>query len=196
MKNMNAVVTGGTRGIGLAIAESLVKHGASVALVYGSDDEAADEAVRRIKSTSHNGVPVTTVKGDVGDAKAVAENYRRVREELGPVQVLVNNAGIMQNLGYSELTAEDWNRTIAVNLNGAFYWSSEVVPDMKNEGFGRIVNIASIAARGGGLIGPHYAASKAGMLGLTRYAAKELGSFGITVRTSVLSEKIAIVCSN
>ena len=83
--------------------------------------------------------------------------------------------------GFQEVTIGDWNDTIRVNLSSAFYWSSLVVPAMKKAGFGRIINISSIAARGGGVVGPHYAASKSGMLGLTRYAARELGPWGITV---------------
>ena len=82
---------------------------------------------------------------------------------------------------FDEISVQDWDETIRVNLSGAFYWCRQTVPDMKKNKFGRIVNVSSIAARGGGVVGPHYAASKAGMLGLTRYAAKELGSKGITV---------------
>jgi len=161
MENLNAVVTGGTRGIGLAISKSLARRGASVALIYSSNEKNAEKALDEVRSIKSIGASIIALRGDVSDAAVVAENYAFVRKELGPVHILVNNA--------------------AVNLNGAFYWSKHVVPDMKAEAFGRIVNISSIAARGGGIVGPHYAASKAGMLGLTRYAAKELGPFGITV---------------
>ena len=82
---------------------------------------------------------------------------------------------------FENISVQDWEETIRVNLNSAFYWCRQVVADMKAMQFGRIVNISSIAARGGGVVGPHYAASKAGMLGLTRYAARELGRYGITV---------------
>jgi 3-oxoacyl-[acyl-carrier protein] reductase len=111
----------------------------------------------------------------------VADHYQRVREELGPVTVLVNNAGIMPQRSMEALSVEDWEATIRVNLSGAFFWCKQVVGDMKEARFGRIVNISSIAARGGGVVGPHYAASKAGLLGLTRYAARELAPYGITV---------------
>jgi 3-oxoacyl-[acyl-carrier protein] reductase len=104
-----------------------------------------------------------------------------IRDELGPVSVLVNNAGIMPAKSFEEISVKDWDETIRVNLNSAFYWCREVVPAMKEMKFGRIVNISSLAARGGDVVGPHYAASKAGMLGLTRYAARELGPYGITV---------------
>ena len=181
MENLNAVVTGGTRGIGLAISKSLARRGASVALIYSSNEKNAEKALDQVRRIKSIGASIIALRGDVSDAAVVAENYAFVRKELGPVHILVNNAGIMPALSYSDITVEDWNRTMAVNLNGAFYWSKHVVPDMKAEAFGRIVNISSIAARGGGIVGPHYAASKAGMLGLTRYAAKELGPFGITV---------------
>ena len=93
----------------------------------------------------------------------------------------MNNAGIMPAKSFDKISVQDWDETIRINLNGAFYWCRQVVPGMKKMKFGRIVNISSIAARGGGVIGPHYAASKAGMLGLTRYAARELGPYGVTV---------------
>jgi 3-oxoacyl-[acyl-carrier protein] reductase len=122
-----------------------------------------------------------TLKGDAGDPASVAEHSRAVRNALGPVAILVNNAGIMPKRSFEDLNVEEWDETLRINLSSAFYWSSQVVPDMKSQGYGRIVNIASIAARGGGVVGPHYAASKAGLVGLTRYAARELGPFGVTV---------------
>ena len=113
--------------------------------------------------------------------RLVAAHHHTIRAELGPVGVLVNNAGIMTARNFEQISIQDWDETIRVNLNSAFYWSRQVVADMKAMQFGRIINISSLAARGGGVVGPHYAASKAGILGLTRYAAKELGPHGITV---------------
>ena len=121
------------------------------------------------------------LKGDTSDPGVVDDQVSRIREELGPVTVLVNNAGIMPVAKFEDLTDEMWRKTIDCNLTGAFYWCSRIIPDMKAAGFGRIVNVASIAARGGGVVGPHYAASKAGLVGITRYAARELGCYGITV---------------
>ena len=177
-----AVVTGGTRGIGLGIAGALIRRGASVAIVYRSDDREAEAARERLERFG-DGTPqrVRLLKGDVGDPAAVSAHHRLVRDELGPVTVLVNNAGIMPQKSFERISTDEWDQTLRVNLSGAFYWSSKVIPDMKEAGFGRIVNMSSIAARGGGVVGPHYAASKAGMLGLTRYAARELGPYGITV---------------
>jgi len=121
------------------------------------------------------------LKGDGGDPAIVLQHAREVYEALGPVNVLVNNAGIMPQKAFDTLSIKEWDETIRVNLNSSFYWCSQVVPGMKAAGYGRIVNISSLAARGGGVVGPHYAASKAGLLGLTRYGARELGPFGITV---------------
>jgi 3-oxoacyl-[acyl-carrier protein] reductase len=180
MERLIAVVTGGTKGIGLGIARALVRRGASVAVTYRGDEGAAHEARKFLEQDAPSG-RVLVLQGDVGDPLVVSDHYRTVREELGPVTVLVNNAGIMPRRTFEEISVEDWDQTIGVNLNSVFYWSSRVVPDMKAARFGRIVNISSVAARGGGVVGPHYAASKAGILGFTKYAAREFGSYGITV---------------
>lgn len=176
-----AVVTGGTRGIGLAMAECLLKRQASVAITYKSDAEAAEQAYQHLSPFAGEGQQFLLLRGDAGDAETVIRHHQTVRKTLGPVTVLINNAGIMPARNFDQITTQEWDDTIRVNLNSAFYWSRQVVADMKAMKFGRIVNMSSIAARGGGVVGPHYAASKAGMLGLTRYAAKELGPYGITV---------------
>ena len=181
MENLVAVVTGGTRGIGLAIAESLVKRNASLAITYKGKDKDAGKARRHLEGLLKENQTILTLKGDAGDPDVVADHHRTVRSKLGAVDILVNNAGIMPARSFDEISVQDWDETIRVNLSGAFYWCRQVVPEMKANRFGRIVNISSIAARGGGVVGPHYAASKAGMLGLTRYAAKELGLSGVTV---------------
>jgi 3-oxoacyl-[acyl-carrier protein] reductase len=181
MKNSVAVVTGGTRGIGLAIAEWLVKKRASVAITYKGDPKAAESAHRHLESLLSEKQRLLMLRGDAGDAQVVAAHHHAVRTEIGPIGVLVNNAGIMPARNFEQISVKDWDETIRVNLNSAFYWCRQVVADMKAMQFGRIINISSLAARGGGVVGPHYAASKAGMLGLTRYAAKELGPYGITV---------------
>jgi 3-oxoacyl-[acyl-carrier protein] reductase len=174
----NAVITGGTRGIGLGIAESLARRGAAVAITYQGNDQAAQEAKQRLEKS---GGPILLLKGDVGDVNVVQAHYQQVRDEFGPITVLVNNAGIMPQARFDQITTDMWDQTIRINLSGSFYWSAAVVEDMKEAKFGRIVNVSSIAAHGGGVIGPHYAASKAGMIGMTKYAARELGEYGITV---------------
>ena len=176
-----AVVTGGTRGIGLAIAKSLAKRGCPVAVTYISDDQAAEKARQQLVEIAGDEDSVLTLKGDAGDSQVVSEHYDAAHQQIGPVTVLVNNAGIMPQRSFDDITIDEWNETLRINLSSAFYWSRLVVPAMKKHKFGRIVNISSVAAHGGGVIGPHYAASKAGLLGMTRYAARELGSYGITV---------------
>jgi 3-oxoacyl-[acyl-carrier protein] reductase len=181
MDKLIAVVTGGTRGIGLAIAERLIQRGFSLAITYKGDEKSAEKAKQHLDHLRKEGQQILSLRGDTGDAERVADQHRTICNELGPVHVLVNNAGMMPEKSFEEISVHDWDETIRVNLNGAFYWCRQVVPGMKGMKFGRIVNISSLAARGGGVVGPHYAASKAGMLGLTRYAAKELGPYGITV---------------
>ena len=181
MDRLIAVVTGGTRGIGLVIAERLVRRGFSVAITYKDDEISAKKAKQRLERLKKKDRRILTLRGDAGDADVVAGHHHIIHDELGPVGVLVNNAGIMPAKSFDKISVQDWDETIRINLNGAFYWCRQVVPGMKKMKFGRIVNISSIAARGGGVIGPHYAASKAGMLGLTRYAARELGPYGVTV---------------
>jgi len=176
-----AVITGGTRGIGLGIAERLVQRGFSLAVTYISDEESAERAQQHLARHKKEDQRILRLRGDAGDAEIVAEHHETILKKLGPVSVLVNNAGMMPVKSFEQISVKDWDKTIRVNLNSAFYWCREVVPGMKEMKFGRIINISSIAARGGGVIGPHYAASKAGMLGLTRYAARELGPYGITV---------------
>lgn len=181
LRKMIGIVTGGTRGIGLGIAECLVKRGFSVAITYRQDESAAQTARVKLCGLLRPGERIVLLKGDVGNAMIVAEHFRQVRDALGPVDVLVNNAGIMAKGSIEEISAVEWDETIRINLNSVFYWSSQVIPEMKERKFGRIVNISSIAAHGGGVIGPHYAASKAGILGFTNYVARELSRFGVTV---------------
>ena len=181
MEKLIAVVTGGTRGIGLGIAESLLRRGACVAITYRTDEKSAQMARQQLDGFIQSPQQLMFLKGDGGDPAIVLQHAREVYEALGPVNVLVNNAGIMPQKAFDTLSIKEWDETIRVNLNSSFYWCSQVVPGMKAAGYGRIVNISSLAARGGGVVGPHYAASKAGLLGLTRYGARELGPFGITV---------------
>ena len=144
-----AVVTGGTRGIGLAIAERLVQRGFSLTITYVSDEKSAENAFQHLDRLKGEDQRILTLQGDAGDAKVVAEHHRTIRKELGPVSVLVNNAGIMPAKSFEEISVKDWDETIRVNLNSTFYWCREVVPAMKEMKFGRIVNISSLAARGG-----------------------------------------------
>ena len=173
-----ALVTGGSRGIGRAIAVSLAEAGAVVAVNYrekAAEAEAVAQAVRA------NGGKAVTVRADVSQAGEVARMIAEVARTLGPIDVLVNNAGIGLVRSVDDLTEADFDLTIAVNLKSVFLCTQAVIPGMRQRKWGRIVNISSGAARGAGGVGPHYNASKAGMEGMTRSYAARLVKDGITV---------------
>ncbi len=178
LNNRVALVTGGSRGIGQAIAVSLAEAGAAVAVNYR---EKAAEARNMVETIRRAGGRAMAVGADVSRAAEVAAMVAAVESELGPVDVLVNNAGIGLVRTVDELTEEDFDRTIAVNLKSVFLCTQAVVPGMRARRWGRIVNISSGAARGAGGVGPHYNASKAGMEGMTRGYAARLVKDGITV---------------
>lgn len=173
-----ALVTGASRGIGRAVAISLAEAGAAVVVNYR---ERATEARNVVDEIRASGGRAMAIGADVSDARAVADMLAAAESELGPIDVLVNNAGIGIIRGIEDLTEEDFDRTISVNLKSAFLCIRAVVPGMRARRWGRIVNISSGAARGAGGIGPHYNASKAGMEGLTRGYAARLVKDGITV---------------
>jgi 3-oxoacyl-[acyl-carrier protein] reductase len=173
-----ALVTGASRGIGAAIAAALAEAGAAVAVNYRERAVEADAVMADIKS--RGGRAVATA-GDVSQATAVAKMIDEVTSALGPIDVLINNAGMAIVRNIDDLTEADFDQTIAVNLKSAFLCTQAVVPPMRAKKWGRIVNISSGAARGAGAIGVHYNASKAGMEGLTRGYAARLVRDGITV---------------
>jgi 3-oxoacyl-[acyl-carrier protein] reductase len=167
-----ALVTGGSRGIGAAVALALAELGAAVAVNYRERADDAEAIITRIKAGGGR---------DVSQAGAVTAMVERVAKALGPIDILVNNAGIAIVRGVDDLSEDDFDRTIMVNLKSAFLCTQAVLPSMRAGKWGRIVNISSGAARGAGAIGPHYNASKAGMEGLTRGYAARLVKEGITV---------------
>lgn len=173
-----ALVTGASRGIGAAIASRLAQAGAAVAINYRDSVGKADELATTL---AQDGCRAVAVKCDVSQADDVARMIERVEAELGQVDILVNNAGVAIRRTIDDLSEEDFDRTIAVNLKSAFLCMKAVLPNMQSKGWGRIVNITSGAARSAGSIGPHYNASKAGMEGLTRGYAARLAASGITV---------------
>src|SRR3954471_20663068 len=173
-----ALVTGGSRGIGGAIVKTLGEAGCSVAVNYR---ERAAEAEQLAKAIVTAGGKAVAIAADVSQADAVAAMVARASAELGPVDILVNNAGIAIVRGVDDLTEDDFDQTMLVNLKSAFLCTQAVLPGMRAKKWGRIVNISSGAARGAGAIGPHYNASKAGMEGLTRGYAARLVKEGITV---------------
>ncbi|MEU9456172.1 SDR family NAD(P)-dependent oxidoreductase [Streptomyces sp. NPDC048277] len=172
-----AVVTGGARGIGRAVATVLAARGAAVA-VWDLNAEGAEKTVAEIQEAGGTAIAVA---GDAADATAVAASAARTREELGPVAILVNNAGITGYVPFTDLGEDAWDRMIGVNLKGPFLVTKELVPDMLAAGWGRIVNISSSSAQTGAPAMAHYAASKGGVIGLTRALAIEYADKGITV---------------
>jgi 3-oxoacyl-[acyl-carrier protein] reductase len=173
-----ALVTGASRGIGAAIATALADAGAAVAVNYQKRAGDADAVVAKIKET---GGRATAVAADVSQAADVAKMVAHVTSVLGPIDILINNAGMAIVRGIDDLTESDFDQTIAVNLKSAFLCTQAALPAMRAKKWGRIVNISSGAARGAGAIGVHYNASKAGMEGLTRGYAARLVKEGITV---------------
>lgn len=178
LTNRTALVTGGSRGIGAAIAVALADAGAAVAINYRERAAEAEAVAAAIAAT---GGRTMTIKADVSDSEAVAAMVRTMGEQVAPPDILVNNAGIALIRGIDDLTEADFDQTIAVNLKSVFLCTQAVLPHMRTQGWGRIVNISSGAARGAGGVGLHYNASKAGLEGLTRGYAARLVKQGITV---------------
>src|SRR5688572_18075227 len=173
-----ALVTGASRGIGRAIAIALAEAGAQVAINYRQRKDAAEATVAAVK---RRGRQSAAFAADVTDARAVAAMVSGVEQALGPIDVLVNNAGVALRRSLDEITEAEFDQTIATNLKSAFLCTQAVWPGMRARGWGRIVNISSGAARGNGGFGVHYNASKAGLEGLTRGYAARLVRHGITV---------------
>jgi 3-oxoacyl-[acyl-carrier protein] reductase len=173
-----ALVTGASRGIGRAIALALAKAGANVAVNYRRRAADASDVAERIQQL---GRTATVTAADVSDAQEVQRLVNDVSERLGPVDILVNNAGIARPQPLDAITETDWNTIIDVNLKSCFLVTQAVLPEMRRRRYGRIINLSSVAAQVGGVISPQYAASKAGILGLTRYYARHLAAEGITV---------------
>jgi len=178
LKDRVALVTGGSRGIGAAICVALAEAGAAVAVNYRERADAADALVADLNKAGHRAIAVAADVSRASDVKAMVD---RITAALGAIDVLVNNAGVAIVRGVDDLTEDDFDRTITVNLKSAFLCTQAVLPSMRAKKWGRIVNVTSGAARGAGAIGPHYNASKAGMEGLTRGYAARLVKEGITV---------------
>ena len=172
-----ALVTGASRGIGKAIAQALANAGANVAVNYNSQVKAAEVVCQTIRS---GGRKCITVQADVSKSADVERMVATVERELGPVAILVNNAAIAKVLPPEQVTEDIFEHFLRVNLTSVFLVTQRVIPGMRIARWGRIISLSSIAAQTGGIIGPHYAASKAGILGLTRSYASLLANDGIT----------------
>ena len=167
-----ALVTGGTRGIGAAISTALKDAGYKVAANYAGNDEAA------AAFTKETGIP--TFKWSVADYDACSEGVKKVEAELGPIEVLVNNAGITRDAPFHKMTPQQWKEVIDTNLSGVFNMTHPIWPGMRERKFGRVITISSINGQKGQFAQVNYAASKAGDLGITKSLAQEGARFGIT----------------
>ena len=172
-----ALVTGSSRGIGRSIALALARAGCRVAVNYRTGQAAAEEVVAAIAGA---GGRAAAVQGDVSRPADVERLVGAAESSLGAVEILVNNAGIARSKPLAELALEDFEDLLRVNLTSAFLLIQRVLPAMRAGGWGRIINVSSVAAQTGGVVGPHYAASKAGLLGLTHSYAALLAREGIT----------------
>jgi 3-oxoacyl-[acyl-carrier protein] reductase len=177
LKGKNALVTGGSRGIGRQVALALARQGVNVALNYNRSESEAKSIQSEIENC---GARCVVVQADVSKGPEVKRMIATIEQQLGTVQILINNAGISKRQSLDEILEKDWDEVIDVNLKSAFLVSQAVLPGMRSNHWGRIIMMSSVAAQTGGVIGPHYAASKAGMIGLTHSYAALLAKEGIT----------------
>ncbi len=178
MSEKLALVTGGSRGIGKACALELARAGYDVVINYAGNEEAANKTVEEIKAL---GVEAAAYKFDVSNAEQVNAGIAEIVEKFGRIDVLVNNAGITRDGLFMRMSEENWNAVINTNLSSAFYVSQPVVKVMMKQRSGAIVNMASVVGVSGNAGQANYSAAKAGLIGLTKTLAKELGSRGIRV---------------
>jgi 3-oxoacyl-(acyl-carrier-protein) reductase len=177
LKGKVALVTGGSRGIGRAIALGLAQEGADVAIFYQRNREAAERACAEIRAL---GARAEAYAVDIADAAAVAEKIEAAVEALGPIAILINDAGITRDRSFGKMTRQQWDEVIAVNLGGAYNVTQPLVARMIEQGWGRIVNISSVVGQQGNFGQANYAATKAGLIALTQTLARELAKKNIT----------------
>ena len=177
LANRVALVTGASRGLGKAIALALAEAGADVAVNYRTQAEAAHSVAHAIRAMGRR---AAVIHADVSRSADVDRLVSSTEQELGPVGILVNNAGIAKILPADQVTEETWDEFLRVNLTSVFLVTQRVLPAMRAARWGRLIHLSSIAAQYGGIIGPHYSASKAGILGLMRSYASQYAKEGIT----------------
>jgi 3-oxoacyl-[acyl-carrier protein] reductase len=175
-QNRNVLITGGSRGIGKACVEIFLKAGANVAFTFHSAKNAADKLV-----TDNESSKLKQYKLNLADAIEIEKVIGYVLKDFGTIDILVNNAGIWKEAAIDQMTIDEWNETMNVNLTSTYLITKLLVPGMKKNNFGRIINIASTAGQRGEAFHSHYAASKGGMISLTKSLASELGKHNITV---------------
>jgi 3-oxoacyl-[acyl-carrier protein] reductase len=173
-----AIVTGASRGIGRAIALTLAREGADVVVNYRSNESLAEEVVNEIRKMGRNALKV---QAEVSNFEKVKQMVDLTLKEFGKIDILVNNAGIVRDRTLRKMTVEEWNDVITTNLTGVFYCTKAVIEPMIEKGYGRIINISSIAGIRGNFGQTNYAAAKAGLIGFTKALALEVARKGITV---------------
>ncbi|MBV9690656.1 MAG: 3-oxoacyl-ACP reductase FabG [Ktedonobacteraceae bacterium] len=173
-----ALVTGASGGIGHATATRLAEAGADLALGYAGNAQAAEALAEHIRQMGQRSV---TVKGDLADPNQLLTLVDTIEAHLGSIDILISNAGVGTRLPLEAISLEEWELTINVNLRSAFLLAQRVTLGMRERGWGRIVLVSSVAAFTGGIVGPHYAASKAGLIGLMHSLAGSLAPHGVTV---------------
>ena len=173
MSAKNAIVTGGTRGIGLAIAKALKEAGCNVAASYAGNEEAAR------KCSEETGI--ACFKWDAGDYDACKQGVAEIEKAQGPTDILVNNAGVTRDSMFHKMSADQWGQVIRADLDSVFNMTHQVFPGMRERGYGRIINISSINGQKGQMGQTNYSAAKAGMIGFTRALAQEGAFKGVTV---------------
>jgi len=178
LKNRVALVTGGSRGIGAAVAIAFAQAGADVAVNYRERADAANTVCGEIKRI---GTKAMTVQADVSVAADVKRTVAEVEAKLGGIDILVNNAAIAHSRKLEEITEAEWDEVLTVNLKSVFLVTQAVIGGMRQRKWGRIINLSSVAAQTGGAVGAHYAASKAGIIGVTHSCAAAFVKQGITV---------------
>lgn len=177
-KSRVALVTGASRGIGRAIAVKLAEAGIDVAIGYEKNQAEAEQVVQRITALGQRAMAMRT---DLRDPRQIAAGVQSVEEALGRIDILVNNAAIGPQRELAAITVEEWDQVMEVNLRSSFLLSQRVIPGMREQGWGRIILISSVAGFLGGVVGAHYAASKAGQMGLMHALAGSLAPYGVTV---------------
>jgi 3-oxoacyl-(acyl-carrier-protein) reductase len=178
LKGKVALITGGSRGIGRAIALALCEQGADVAIAYRACREQAEQVAEQANA---KGVRAATYQADVADAAQVDRVMAAVLDDLGPVSILINDAGITRDKSFVKMTRQMWDEVVAVNLGGAFNVTHSVLPTMLDQNWGRIINISSIVGQFGNFGQANYAATKGGLISFTMTLARELAKKGITV---------------